>query len=91
MVYTKFAADTFVIALAHLLIALSSIILLPVFTKILGPYEYGLWVQISVTIVLVYSLVELGLPFSMNRFLAAEKRIEEIREGFYSILFIVLF
>jgi O-antigen/teichoic acid export membrane protein len=88
--YKKFAKDVSIIGFSQLLVSLSTFILLSVLTKILGPYQYGLWVQLTVTILLIYALIELGLPFSMNRFLAAEKNQDEIREGFYSILIIVL-
>jgi O-antigen/teichoic acid export membrane protein len=53
--------------------------------------EYGIWVQISVTIGLIPAVVMLGLPYTMVRFLSAAKKREEIQEGFYSIAFIVLF
>ena len=79
------------IGITNLLMSLSGIILLPIITKNIPIEEYGIWVQISVTIGLIPALVMLGLPFTMVRFLAAAKKREEIQEGFYSIAFIVLF
>ena len=79
------------IGITNLLISLSGIILLPILTKTLPIEEYGVWVQIVVTIGLIPAVVMLGLPFTMVRFLAAAKTREEIQEGFYSIAFIVLF
>ena len=48
------------------------------------------WVQINTTIALIPNIATLGLPYTMIRFLSAEKDKEKIREGFYSILIIVL-
>jgi O-antigen/teichoic acid export membrane protein len=79
------------IGITQLLVGLSGIILLPILTKNIPIEEYGIWVQISVTIGLIHAVVMLGLPYTMVRFLAAAKKREEIQEGFYSIAFIVLF
>ena len=79
------------IGITHLLVGLSGIILLPILTKNIPIEEYGIWVQISVTIGLIPAVVTLGLPYTMVRFLAAAKTKEEIQEGFYSIAFVVLF
>jgi O-antigen/teichoic acid export membrane protein len=79
------------IGITNLLVGLSGIILLPILTKTLPIEDYGIWVQISVTIGLIPAVVMLGLPYTMVRFLAAAKKREEIQEGFYSIAFIVLF
>jgi O-antigen/teichoic acid export membrane protein len=78
------------IGITNLLVGLSGIILLPILTKTLPIEEYGVWVQIVVTIGLIPAVATLGLPYTMVRFLAAAKKREEIQEGFYSIAFIVL-
>ena len=79
------------IGITNLLLSLSGIILLPILTKNIPIEDYGIWVQISVTIGLIPAVVMLGLPYTMVRFLAAAKKREEIQEGFYSIAFIILF
>ena len=79
------------IGITNLLLSLSGIILLPILTKNIPIEEYGIWVQISVTIGLIPAVVMLGLPYTMVRFLAAAKKREEIQESFYSIAFIVVF
>jgi len=84
--YQKFAKDVAVIGIANLLVYLGGIILLPLITKTLGTHDYGIWVQVNVTIGLAMNFAILGLPFAMTRFLAAEKSGEEIQEGFYSVL-----
>jgi len=89
--YVVLAQRVGLIGITNLLIGLSGVILLPILTKTLPIEEYGLWVQIVVTIGLIPAVVMLGLPYTMVRFLAAAKKKEEIQEGFYSIAFIVLF
>lgn len=79
------------IGITNLLISLSGIVLLPILTKNIPVEDYGIWVQINVTIGLLPCFIMFGLPFAMIRFLAAEKKRDEIQEGFYSITFVVLF
>jgi len=89
--YKLFTQRIGLIGITNLLLSLSGIILLPILTKNISIEDYGIWVQISVTIGLIPAVVMLGLPYTMVRFLAAAKKKEEIQEGFYSIAFIVLF
>lgn len=64
-------------------------IFLPLITKKLGTYDYGIWSQANVTISLFLSFVGIGLPYAMTRFLPAKKNQEEIQEEFYSALSLV--
>jgi len=89
--YKLFGQRVGLVGIVNLLVSLSGIILLPILTKTLPIEDYGIWVQISVTISLIPAVVMLGLPYTMVRFLAAAKKREEIQEGFYSIAFIILF
>ena len=87
--YQKFARDVLIIGIANALVALSSIILLPLITKTLGAHDYGIWAQVHVTMNLVVGFVGLGLPYAMTRFLPAKTNREEIQEEFYSVLWLV--
>lgn len=88
--YKLFSQQVGLVGITQLLLRLSGIILLPVLTKNLPIEEYGIWAQSIVTIQLIPLLATLGLPYTMVRFLAAEKNKEEIQESFSSILTIVL-
>jgi O-antigen/teichoic acid export membrane protein len=77
------------VALTNLLVELNSLIMLPLLTKNLPVSEYGVWVQISVTIGLVPAVALLGLPYSMARFLPSAKGRENIQEIFYSMAAII--
>ncbi|HJH26500.1 MAG TPA: polysaccharide biosynthesis protein [Methanophagales archaeon] len=89
--YKLFAQRVGLVGIVNLLVSLSGIILLPILTKTLPIEEYGIWVQIIVTITLISPIVGLGLPYTMVRFLAAEKDKTKIQEGFYSIVVFILF
>ena len=77
------------VALTNLLVELNTLIMLPLLTKNLPASEYGVWVQISVTIGLIPAVALLGLPYSMVRFLPSAKGRENIREIFYSMAVII--
>jgi len=77
-------------ALVAPLTALSNLILLPILTKNLVIEDYGAWALIMVTLGLLPSLATLGLPNSVNRFLAAATDKRGIRDAFYSMGFTVL-
>lgn len=89
--YKLFGQRIGLIGITRLLLSLSGIILLPILTKTLPIEEYGIWVQIMVTIGLIAPLAEMGLSYTMVRFLAAEKDKRKIQEGFYSIAVFILF
>jgi O-antigen/teichoic acid export membrane protein len=76
--------------ITSILAAISSLILLPIMTKNFSISDYGIWVQINAMISLLPNIVTLGLPFTMVRFLSAEKDTDKIKDGFYSIVIIVL-
>ena len=79
--YKKFVMDVGIVGLAELLIGLSGIILLPILTKNLPIVDYGIWVQFAVTLGLISLFATCALPFTMVRFLAAEKDRKEIQES----------
>ena len=89
--YKLFGQRIGLIGITRLFLSLSGIILLPILTKTLPIEEYGAWIQIMVTIGLIAPLAEMGLSYTMVRFLAAEKDKRKIQEGFFSIAVFILF
>lgn len=87
--HRKFIKDMGTIGLVSFLIPLKGIVLLPVITKLLGAENYGIWIQLSITLSLITPIAVLGLPNTLVRFLAAEKDKKEIREGVWSVALIV--
>lgn len=91
MKFIKFAQRSILIFLANLFIGLIGIIFLPILTRNLPIADYGMWVQLTVTVNLLTTLILMGLPsYSMVRFLAGEKDKKKIQNGFYSIAFVIL-
>jgi O-antigen/teichoic acid export membrane protein len=88
--YKIFVQRIGLVGIANILVQLSALILLPILTKSFSISDYGIWVQINTTIALLPNFATLGLPYTMVRFLSAETDNEKIREGFYSILSIVV-
>ena len=78
------------LSIVNILIGLSSFILLPVLTRNLTITEYGIWIQVIVTIDLMLNIATLGLYFAMLRFLPSLKEKLEIQEEYYSMFFIIL-
>lgn len=89
--YEKTARATVFIACATAVQFLIGIFFLPILTKTLGAYGYGLWSQVSVTVNLILPFAALGLTIALVRYLASEDDRSNIQEGFYSILFTVFF
>jgi O-antigen/teichoic acid export membrane protein len=87
--YQKFAKDIGFIGTAQVLTSLGTFLLLPIITKTLGTYNYGLWAQINITISLISPLALMGLSMGLVRFLSSETEKKIIREAVYSILFFV--
>lgn len=87
--YQKFATDIVVIAVARLLVAASTLVLVPLLTKTLGAHGYGIWTQAWVTISLALGFVGFGLPYALTRFLPAKTNKREVQEEFYSVLCLV--
>ena len=88
--YKLFAQRIGLVGITNILVAISSLILLPIITKNFSSSDYGIWVQINTTITLIPNIATLGLPYAMVRFLSAEKDKKKVQEGFYSITIIVL-
>ncbi|MDN5319820.1 MAG: hypothetical protein PWP49_240 [Thermococcaceae archaeon] len=78
------------LGLTNIINALVGIVLIPIFTKGRPLEDYGLWVQISVSLSLIPGLAGLGLPYTLVRYIAGEKDKNKIREAVYSIFFVVL-
>lgn len=87
--YQKFAKDVGFIGAVQVLTSLGTFFLLPIITKTLGTYDYGLWAQINTTVSLISPLALMGLSMGFVRFLSSETETKIIREAVYSILFFV--
>ncbi len=87
--YQKFARDVGFIGIVQVLTSLGTFFLLPIITKTLGTYDYGLWAQINITVSFISPLALMGLSMGFVRFLSSETEEKIIKEAVYSILFLV--
>ena len=88
--YKLFVQRIGLVGITNILVGLSSIVLLPILTKSLTVQDYGIWSLFNSTFAFVPFLVNLGLPYTMVRFLAVKNEKGEINEGFYSITLLLL-
>ncbi|MFX0096379.1 MAG: polysaccharide biosynthesis C-terminal domain-containing protein [Candidatus Hodarchaeota archaeon] len=82
--YREFAKNIGTTAIGQMLVYLGGILLLLMLTKTLGAGDYGLWVQVEVTVSLLTIISGLGLPYALNRFLVSERDPNKVRDIFYS-------
>ncbi len=69
--------------------SMKGLILLPVFTKILGSSDYGVWSLILTTIAVMQPFILLGLPDAVLRFLSPLSK-EKIVQGVITVALTVL-
>jgi O-antigen/teichoic acid export membrane protein len=89
MTYKQFMKDVIIIGFTQVLINLSSFILLPIITKTLGVFDYGIWAQLTVTITILTSLAILALSNAFVRFFSSKTDRKEISKGFFSFFFFI--
>ncbi|MDR0900983.1 MAG: flippase [Methanobrevibacter sp.] len=87
--YKYFVQRVGLVGITNILISLSSLIFIPIITKNFSVADYGIWAQVNTTIALIPNIANLGLPYTMVRFLSAEKDKNKIKESFYSMLAVV--
>lgn len=88
--YKLFTKQVGLVGIIKFIISFRGIILIPILTKTLVTFEYGIWSQILITIALLMPFATLGLGASMGRFISSEIDVKEIQEGFYSIFFTII-
>ena len=71
--YKLFVKRIGLLGITNLLVALNTIILIPILTKNFSASDYGIWVQVLTTFFLITSIVGLGLPYTIVRFISHEK------------------
>ena len=87
--YKLFVQRIGLVGITNILLSISPLILLPVLTKSYSIDNYGIWVQVNVTIGLLPNLAGLGLPIAIMRFIPALKEKIDLQETFYSIACVV--
>lgn len=89
MAYKDLAKDAAVIGVTQIMVNLGNFLLLPIITKTLGSNDYGLWVQVLVTISLLSSVAILGQNTTLLRFLKARNERKELSVEYFTVIYIV--
>jgi len=87
--YKRFVQRIGLVGITNILISISGLIFIPIITKNFSVSDYGIWAQVNTTIALIPNIANLGLPYTMVRFLSAENDKSKIKESFYSMLAVV--
>ena len=85
--YIIFAKRVSLVAIVQILLNGKGLITLPILTKFLGTYDFGIWIQILATVSLLQPFVHLGLGSAIVRFLPAKEK-EKIVEGLFTVIFV---
>ncbi|MFA5134768.1 MAG: oligosaccharide flippase family protein [Patescibacteria group bacterium] len=85
----KFTADVGIRFIAQILLKLRALVFLPIISKKLGAEEYGIWTQITLTISLLVPIFMLRLETACIRFLNSQKDKANIKNIFFSSLFLI--
>ncbi len=78
-----------IVSLAQLLVRGRGVFLIPILAKGLGAQDYGTWILVVSTVNLVSIVTMLGMPQSLERFLAGTLHRNDQREDFFSSLALV--
>jgi len=89
-IFKKIVKDIGIIGISNIIGSFGGILLLPFMTKILGVYDYAIYVQFTVTISLITGFAILGLPYATVRFLAGVKDKKQIQDDIYSSIILIL-
>ncbi|UGV41941.1 polysaccharide biosynthesis C-terminal domain-containing protein [Methanococcoides orientis] len=89
--YKLFVQRVGLVGVTQLLVGISGLILLPILTKNLSINDYGIWVQIIITIEIISNVANAGLSLTMVRFLPSIKEKKNIQDIFYSLTSVILF
>jgi len=84
--YKRFVQKAGLVGMTNLFISISGLIFIPIITKNFSAIDYGIWAQANTTIALIPNMANLGLPYTMARFLSSETNKSNIKESFYSML-----
>jgi len=84
--YRKYIWDIGLIGIANSANNLKSILLIPLLTKFLGAYDYGMWTQLKITIIFLLPFLTVGTSQALIKFLSGEANNTRIKEDFFSCL-----
>jgi O-antigen/teichoic acid export membrane protein len=91
MAYKDLVKDAALIGFTQIMVNLANFLLLPVITKILGTEDYGLWIQVLITVSLLSSVAMQGQAMTILRFLKVKDGKKALSVQFFTGLSFVVF
>lgn len=88
--YRKFIEDVGLIGIANIMNNCKSLLIIPLLTKHLGAYNYGIWTQVKTTLIFLIPFFTFGTGQAIVKFLAGENDRNRIRDDYLSCLFAAL-
>lgn len=85
MSFKKFARDAAFVASAQVGIGVANFLILPIVTKTIGAHDYGLWIQILVTVTLLSRIALMEVQSALIRFTSSKTDKREVRDQFYTL------
>ena len=90
--YKLFVKRIGLLGITNFLVALNTLLLIPILSKNLSVSDYGIYVQALTTFFLITSIAGLGLPYAIIRFLSNVNDKRKIQEDFFSMgILIIIF
>lgn len=87
--YALFAKRVGLVGIAQTILGLKGLIILPILTKTLGANDYGIWVQVLISVSILQPFILLGLNNSLLRFFSSKEK-HEIVQGIITITCVTL-
>lgn len=84
----EFTIKVIIRLFTEIILKLRGIIFLPLIAKWLGTYQYGIWSQLWITLILLTPVLMIRLDAASIRYLPAKDK-ENINKDFYSMLFFI--
>lgn len=72
--------------LTHFILRIRGLLLIPIIARLLGVYEYGIWTQLNITILLLIPILTLKLDVSAARYLTSNSTHRHLSQVILSIL-----
>jgi len=89
--YKQFIWDVALLGIANTANNFKSLLIIPILTKALGAYNYGIWTQLKISITLLIPFLTLGTARALVKFMPGESIKNKVRDDLFSCFFMSLF
>ena len=83
--FKSFLKNNGIIGVTQVLARLKGLIFLPLIAKVLGITDYGLWMQVAVTVNVIVPIASMGLGYTLPRYIPGQEEKSKVGT-FYAVL-----